>query len=73
MNFIENPAFTSAVISEDIILQKIGDQIHISCPVESEGKKKSRYIFGQMRPLCPVVNVEGHFEVSYIFVKMALC
>ena len=38
MNFIENPAFTSAVISEDIILQKIGDQIHISCPVESKGK-----------------------------------
>lgn len=39
MNFIENPAFTSAVISEDIILQKIGDQIHISCPVGSEEEK----------------------------------
>ena len=39
MNFIENPAFTSAVISEDIILQKIGDQIHFSCPVGSEEEK----------------------------------
>ena len=59
MNFIENPAFTSAVISEDIILQKIGDPIHISCPVESEGKKKSRYIFGQTGSSSSVDKCKG--------------
>ena len=65
MNFIENPAFTSAVISEDIILQKIGDQIHISCPVESEGEKKSRYIFGQTGSSSSVDKCKGLTSLAY--------